>query len=69
MPRLPVGLPDYSNVERYPCGRFPGGPEAPWLEPLAAISGVTELSAGAVTRRRVEPRTRPPGRRCRTGTS
>jgi len=34
-----------SNVERYPYGRFPGGPEAPWLDPLtvlAAISGVTE---------------------------
>jgi probable F420-dependent oxidoreductase len=33
-----------SDVERYPYGRFPGGPEAPWLEPLtvlAAISGVT----------------------------
>ena len=33
-----------SNVDRYPYGRFPGGPEAPWLEPLtvlAAISGVT----------------------------
>lgn len=33
-----------SGVERYPYGRFPGGPEAPWLEPLtvlAAISGVT----------------------------
>ena len=34
-----------SRVERYPYGRFPGGPEAPWLDPLtvlAAISGVTE---------------------------
>jgi probable F420-dependent oxidoreductase len=34
-----------SHVGRYPYGRFPGGPEAPWLEPLtvlAAISGVTE---------------------------
>jgi probable F420-dependent oxidoreductase len=34
-----------SDVERYPYGRFPGGPEAPWLEPLtvlAAISGVTD---------------------------
>jgi probable F420-dependent oxidoreductase len=34
-----------SQVDRYPYGRFPGGPEAPWLEPLtvlAAISGVTE---------------------------
>jgi probable F420-dependent oxidoreductase len=34
-----------SNVERYPYGRFPGGPDAPWLEPLtvlAAIGGVTE---------------------------
>ncbi|HZB19853.1 MAG TPA: TIGR03619 family F420-dependent LLM class oxidoreductase [Blastococcus sp.] len=33
-----------SDVGRYPYGRFPGGPEAPWLEPLtvlAAISGVT----------------------------
>ena len=33
-----------SDVDRYPYGRFPGGPEAPWLEPLtvlAAISGVT----------------------------
>jgi len=33
-----------SNVDRYPYGRFPGGPDAPWLEPLtvlAAISGVT----------------------------
>jgi len=34
-----------SNVDRYPYGRFPGGPQAPWLEPLtvlAAISAVTE---------------------------
>jgi probable F420-dependent oxidoreductase len=34
-----------SNVQRYPYGRFPGGPEAPYLEPLtvlAAISAVTE---------------------------
>lgn len=34
-----------SRVDRYPYGRFPGGPEAPWLEPLtvlAGISGVTE---------------------------
>ncbi|WP_448624265.1 TIGR03619 family F420-dependent LLM class oxidoreductase [Geodermatophilus sp. URMC 64] len=34
-----------SQVDRYPYGRFPGGPEAPWLEPLtvlAAMSGVTE---------------------------
>src|SRR5215213_11514347 len=33
-----------SQVDRYPYGRFPGGPQAPWLEPLtvlAAISGVT----------------------------
>jgi probable F420-dependent oxidoreductase len=33
-----------SNVDRYPYGRFPGGPEAPWLDPLtvlAAVSGVT----------------------------
>jgi probable F420-dependent oxidoreductase len=32
-------------TERYPYGRFPGGPAAPWLDPLtvlAAISGVTE---------------------------
>jgi len=34
-----------SQVGRYPYGRFPGGPQAPWLEPLtvlAAISAVTE---------------------------
>ena len=34
-----------SRVDRYPYGRFPGGPQAPWLEPLtvlAAISAVTE---------------------------
>jgi probable F420-dependent oxidoreductase len=34
-----------SSVDRYPYGRFPGGPQAPWLEPLtvlAAISAVTE---------------------------
>ncbi|MGY1616138.1 TIGR03619 family F420-dependent LLM class oxidoreductase [Geodermatophilus sp. SYSU D00691] len=34
-----------SRVERYPYGRFPGGPEAPWLEPLtvlAALAAVTE---------------------------
>src|SRR4051794_17265259 len=34
-----------SRVERYPYGRFPGGPEAPWLDPLtvlAAIGAVTE---------------------------
>jgi probable F420-dependent oxidoreductase len=34
-----------SRVDRYPYGRFPGGPEAPWLEPLtvlAAIGAVTE---------------------------
>jgi probable F420-dependent oxidoreductase len=34
-----------SDVDRYPYGRFPGGPQAPWLEPLtvlAAVSGVTE---------------------------
>ena len=34
-----------SRVERYPYGRFPGGPEAPWLEPLtvlAAVAAVTE---------------------------
>ena len=34
-----------SSVDRYPYGRFPGGPRAAWLEPLtvlAAISAVTE---------------------------
>jgi probable F420-dependent oxidoreductase len=34
-----------SQVDRYPYGRFPGGPEAPWLEPLtvlAAIAAVTQ---------------------------
>lgn len=34
-----------SRVERYPYGRFPGGPQAPWLEPLtvlAALGAVTE---------------------------
>lgn len=34
-----------SRVEAYPYGRFPGGPQAPWLEPLtvlAAVGGVTE---------------------------
>ncbi|WP_409329684.1 TIGR03619 family F420-dependent LLM class oxidoreductase [Trujillonella humicola] len=34
-----------SRVEAYPYGRFPGGPHAPWLEPLtvlAAVGGVTE---------------------------
>jgi probable F420-dependent oxidoreductase len=33
-----------SNLDRYPYGSFPGGPDAPWLEPLtvlAAIGGAT----------------------------
>lgn len=34
-----------SSLDRYPYGRFPGGPDAPWLEPLttlAAIAAVTQ---------------------------
>jgi probable F420-dependent oxidoreductase len=43
-----LALPDHlaigPRIDRYPYGRFPGPPDAPWLEPLttlAAIAGVT----------------------------
>lgn len=35
-----------SRVYRYPYGRFPGGPQAAWLEPLTVLAAV-----GAVTER------------------
>ncbi len=42
-------MPDHvvmgTRLDRYPFGRFPFGPEEPWLEPLttlAAIAGATE---------------------------
>jgi probable F420-dependent oxidoreductase len=51
-------LPDHvlmgTRLDRYPFGRFPFGPEEPWLEPLttlAAFAGATErvrLSTGVV---------------------
>lgn len=51
-------LPDHvvmgTRLDRYPFGRFPYGPEEPWLEPLtalAAFAGATErvrLSTGVL---------------------
>jgi len=51
-------LPDHvvmgTRLDRYPFGRFPFGPEEPWLEPLtalAAFAGATErvrLSTGVL---------------------